>query len=211
MREVPDWLAQKLIAGVNALGANFDEAGMGDIGDASAIPRATLYYYFSGKADVLAFLLTTALSDLGERVARAAGSVTGTKASLGAVIEAELQYLEQNPATAQLLLANLGRAGKLPDIAVGIREAVQQPVEEILAAGISNRDLVDHDTDVSASALLGAVSVVGLRAVVLLGGIDVVQTADSLLALFWSGIVRPRRTGSPSSSRNAATAAREDE
>lgn len=192
MREVPVALADKLTAAADAYAASFEDVRMDDIAKASGIPRATLYYYFSGKEDVLAFLLRSMLADLRVSVTTAAETTGGTRTRLAAVVRAQLGHLAANPAAAQLLIANLGKAGKLPDIAAGIDDGFHGPVRQILRDGLQVRDVVDLDVEVAASALFGAVTVVGLRAILLEGGIDVDRVADALFPLFWSGIARPR-------------------
>lgn len=163
---------------------------MDDIAKASGVPRATLYYYFSGKEDVLRFLLGTMLADLRVSVAGAARSPGSVRARLDAVVRAQLGHLGENPSIGQLLIANLGKAGKLPDIAAGIDDGFHAPVREILAEGVRDGVLVELDLDVTATALYGAVTLVGLRCLLAQGRIDVDRVAKSLFPLFWSGIAR---------------------
>src|SRR3546814_10272062 len=63
-RQVPPGLADKLTSAAGGFAVAFDDIRMEDIASASGIPRATLYYYFAGKDDVLAFLLRSMLDDL---------------------------------------------------------------------------------------------------------------------------------------------------
>lgn len=169
----------------------FDDLRMEDIAAASGIPRATLYYYFAGKDDVLAFLLRAVLADLRVSVSAAVETGRDTRTRLAILVRAHLEHLGANPGASQLLLANLGKAGKLPDIAAGIDAAFHQPVRKILRDGIERGDIVEIDAETVASALFGAVTVVGLRALVLEGGIDVDRTAHALFPLFWAGLAEP--------------------
>ena len=191
MREVPSALAGKLAAAAGSYAAAFEDVRMDDIAQASGIPRATLYYYFSGKDDVLAFLLRSMLADLRVSVAAAAETEGDSRVRLAAVVRAQLAHLAANPAASQLLLANLGKAGKLPDIAAGIDEGFHQPVRGILRDGFQRGDIVDLDVEIATSALFGAVTVVGIRALVLEGGIDVEGATGALFPLFWSGLAKP--------------------
>ncbi|MEW6474258.1 MAG: helix-turn-helix domain-containing protein [Actinomycetota bacterium] len=50
----------------------YDETRMEDLAEATGAPKATLYYHFSGKEAILAWLLRSALSAVGEAVAEAA-------------------------------------------------------------------------------------------------------------------------------------------
>lgn len=191
MREVPDALADKLAAAADSYASSFDDVRMDDIARASGIPRATLYYYFSGKEDLLAFLLGSMLADLRVSVAGAAQSPGDTRVRLDAVVRAQLRHLGANPAIGQLLLANLGKAGKLPDIAAGVNDGFHAPVRAILADGVRDGILVELDVDIASTALFGAVTIVGFQSLLTEGRIDVDRVADALFPLFWSGMARP--------------------
>ena len=191
MREVPAGLAAKLTAAAGSFASAFEDVRMDDIAKASGIPRATLYYHFAGKDDVLAFLLRSMLEDLRASVAAAADINADTKARLAAVVRAQLAHLGANPATAQLLLTNLGKAGRLPAIAAGVDEGFHAPVRRILSDGVRAGALVDLDVELTATALFGAVTVVGFRSLVVDGRIDVDHVADAVFPIFWSGIARP--------------------
>ncbi len=189
VREVPETLADKLRAAAAEIGSSFDDIRMDDIAAASGIPRATLYYYFAGKDDVLAFLLQTALVDLAESASKAVDGPGDAAARLLAVIEAQLQHLADNPATSQLLIANLGKAGQLPDITARIAAGFHTPVRKLLEEGITDGTLrATEDPEVAASAFFGAVIVVGLRSLVVDGTVDVSRVTASLAPLFWHGI-----------------------
>ena len=54
-------MADKLLATAGELALSWDEVRTEDIAEASGIPRATLYYYFSSKDEILQFLLTRML------------------------------------------------------------------------------------------------------------------------------------------------------
>lgn len=161
---------------------------MEDVASASGVPRATLYYYFAGKDDVLAFLLQSMLDDLQVSVDTALGVDGDPHTRLRAAMSAQFGHLAANPAGAQMLIMNLGRAGRLGVISSGINDGFHAPVRQILADGISAGELVDVDLDVTATALFGAVTAVGLRSLVRTGTIDVDATTDRLFTVFWSGM-----------------------
>lgn len=162
---------------------------MHDIAEASGVPRATLYYYFPGKEEVLVFLLQSMLDDLRVSVAAAIDSTDGgIDARLNAVVRAQLAHLAANPGTGRLLLANLGTAGRLPTIAAGVDEGFHAPVRGLLSEAIADGLVRALDVEVVASSLYGAVTIVGLRALRLEGRIDVGRLGDAVLDLFWLGI-----------------------
>jgi TetR/AcrR family transcriptional regulator len=191
-RTVPGGLADKLTSAAAGFASAFDEVRMEDIATASGIPRATLYYYFAGKDDVLAFLLRSMLDDLRISVATALEAKGDTRARLDAVVRAQLAHLAANPAASQLLLMNLGRAGRLGQIASGIDAGFHAPVRHILTGGVATGELVDIDIEVTATAIYASVTFVGLQSLLVTGGIDVDGTADRLFPVFWEGVAAPR-------------------
>jgi AcrR family transcriptional regulator len=192
-RAVPDALARRLTAAAaGGFASSFYEVRMEDIAAASGVPRATLYYYFAGKDDVLAFLLRSMLDDLRVSVATALEAGGSARTRLQAVVRAQLAHLAANPATSQLLLMNLGRAARAGQIAGGIDAGFHGPVCEILRDGILSGEIGDVDVEVAATAVYAAVTIVGLQLLVAAGAIDVDGIADRLFPLFWSGLAAPR-------------------
>ncbi len=190
-RPVPERLATQLASGASGFAVTFDDVRMEDVAVASGIPRATLYYYFAGKEELLAFVLRTMLDDLEASVAIAQGRARDARGRLAAVVRAQLAHLAANPGASRLLLLNLGRAGRIGAIAAGIDAAFHAPVRQILIQGIEAGDLVALDVEVATTAVYGSVVAVGLQALLSRGGIDVDATAERLIALLWSGIAAP--------------------
>lgn len=198
MREVPAAMAVKLNTAANELLANFDDLQMHDIATAAGVARSSLYYYFANKDDVLAYLLRAMLEDLTTSTGTAAAGPGTPSERLGAVIRAQLEHLNNHPAASQLLIANLGRAGKLPDIAARVHQGFEEPVRRLLAEGVADgsfRPIADED--LGATALFGAVLVIGLRALVVEGHIDVDQVMERIGPMFWNGIAPSADTPPP--------------
>jgi len=192
MRPVPEEMAAKLEAAADSIGTSFDDVRIDEIAEASGIPRATLYYYFHGKDEILGFLLRSALTDL---VAAATDAVHGpgdAAERLRALIAAQLRHLRSRPGTSQLLIANLGKAGQLPEIAAQLDDGFHGPVRKLLREGIDDGSLRDvGDPEIVASAFFGAVTAVGLRGIVVHGAVRVEEIMASLTPLFWGGVAAP--------------------
>lgn len=189
MREVPAEMAANLHAASDRLLASFDNLQMHDIAEAAGVARSSLYYYFANKDDVLAYLLRSILDELTTATIDAASSPGSPSDRLAAVIRAQLEHLNQHPAALQQLIANLGHAGKLPDIAAQVNQGFEVPVRQLLAEGAADgtfRQLPDEE--LGATALFGAVLVIGLRALVVVGHIDVDRAMDMIRPMFWHGI-----------------------
>ena len=192
MREVPGEMAANLKEASDHLLADFDSVQMQDIAAAAGVARSSLYYYFANKDDVLAYLLQSMLGELTNATAHAVSGPGTPSERLVAVIRAQLEHLAQHPAASQQLIANLGRAGKLPDIAAHVNQGFEVPVRQLLAEGAADGTLRDlADEDLGATALFGAVLVIGLRALVVEGHIDVDRVMAMIGPMFWHGIAPP--------------------
>lgn len=166
----------------------FDAAKIDDVSQAIGVPRATLYYYFAGKEDILAFLLQSLLHDVASRVADAVVAGNAAVDRLRAVLEAQLEVLGSNPQTAQLLVANLGRAGRLTDIASGVDAAFHQPVRTLLAAGASDGSLRPVNVERTASAIFGVVVLVGLHELLVRGSLESEEVLADVEGLILRGL-----------------------
>jgi AcrR family transcriptional regulator len=189
VREVPAGVAAKLKAASDSFGASLDDLNMSDIAAAAGLSRSSLYYYFTGKQDVLGFLVRSMVDDLAES-SRAARAIAGDAPTrLRALIRAQLETLNAHVTTSQMLIANLGRARELPDIAARLREGFHDPVRRLLAEGAVDgtfRPLAD--TEVATTALFGAVLVIGFASFGLPGGVDVDAVIDSIAGMFLIGL-----------------------
>lgn len=163
---MPDGMREKVLAAADLI-ADFglDAAKMEHIAAATGVPKATLYYYFEGKEDILAFLFTEVLDEL-DRAVSAALQMPGTAAQrLGAAIAAHLGVYESYPAASRALQFDLGRAARMPVIAERTDAAFLDPVRRLLDEGATDGSIrpLDHPRLV-ATAILGAVTTVGLNA-----------------------------------------------
>ena len=202
MKRVPVELSERLLPAAAVFAARgFDETRVEDLARVTGIPRATLYYYFSGKEDILAHLLTGLLQQVAEAVAEAIDSPGSAIDRLDAVIRAQLRVLAANPDTCQVLLAELGRAGRLPDTAEAIEHAFHRPVHRLLDEGVRAGSMRSVPKDSAVSAIFGAVVLPGLHHLVLHGSLDADRVADEVLPLLLHGLAqsptarRPRRRG----------------
>lgn len=154
------------MAGVFA-GRGFDAVRMEDLVAATGVPRATLYYHFSGKEAVLEWLLRSTLGDLAHVVHDAVESPGDARQRLERVVRAVLGLMGRRPAACRVLIADLERAGRLPDIARGLTDAFHTPVIGVLAAGAADGSLRPvTDPGRVASAIFGAVTIPALQSLV---------------------------------------------
>ena len=194
VRQVPAKLASKLYGAAELIA----ERGLGDakideIADAAGIPKATLYYYFSGKDEILAFLLADMLELIAGEVGTAVAAPGTARERLESAVEAQLRVMLENPAVCRALVGDLGRATRLPELAMALQAAFHQPIEDLLAEGVSDGTLrkVAHPGGVALS-IFGAVTVAGLS-VAVEGPTndpakDAARTATSICDLLLNGL-----------------------
>ena len=193
MREVPSQIAARLSAAAELFAERgLNDTKIEDIAAATGIAKATLYYYFAGKEDILAFLMEEALREVTEDVA-AVVDTDGTGAQrLGGVITAQLRVMANRPAVCRALIGELGRAARIPVIADMIGTAYLEPVEKLLIAGSSDGSLVaQHDPRSAAIALFGAVTTSALTYLVTDKPLDEALVARTIQSILLEGL-RPR-------------------
>jgi AcrR family transcriptional regulator len=158
-------MEHKLMAAADLIAAHgLDATKMEDVAAATGIPKATLYYYFTGKEDVLAYLFHRVLGVVREVVTRAIAGPGPADRRLRRVITAHLQVFADYPTASRALQFDLGRAARLPDIASSVEASFVGPVTQLLRDGAADGSLrpVAHPRMV-AVALLGAVTTTGMH------------------------------------------------
>jgi AcrR family transcriptional regulator len=189
VREVPAAIAAKIPAAASVFAQHgFDDARIDDVARHVGVPRATLYYYFSGKEDILAFLLRSLLDEVATEVERSARIGGDGITRLTQILRAQLEILAAHPDTAQLLTANLGRAGRLTDIAAAVDAAFHGPVRAVVQAGIDDGSIHPVDVERTTSAVFGAVLHTGLHEIVVHGRLDPDDVLASVAAVVLRGL-----------------------
>jgi TetR/AcrR family transcriptional regulator len=165
MRQVPSSVAAKLAHAAELFAERgLEQVKIDDVAQVTGLAKATLYYYFAGKEDMLAFLLADALRSMADAVAIALDHEGSAAERLPRVIDAQLQVMREQPAVCRALLSELGRAGRIPEIAVAIQAAYYTPVATVLVDGAADGSLraVD-DVAEAVMAIFGAVTIAGLH------------------------------------------------
>lgn len=196
MRRVPDAIASKLMSAANRFATGFDDVRMDDIAQVTGIPRATLYYYFAGKDEILTFLMDALLADFSVRAAEVTVTKGLTRSRLLAFVQRYFELIESNPAAAQLIFVNLGRVGKLPDLVAAGDAAFVEPIRRMLEEGVQRGEVASIDVPTAATALFGAVTNVGTSALMIQDAeVDTERLAKDLVDLMWHGIGTTKKRG----------------
>jgi TetR/AcrR family transcriptional regulator len=117
--------------------------------------RATLYYYFSGRDDLLSFLLAEHTQHGGEAVRAAVRAGDGPEARLRAMVTALAEYLTSHPGTCAGLLGALGAVGRLGEVLQASDTWIAAPLREVLTQGRDAGVFAIEDPADPANAILG--------------------------------------------------------
>ena len=193
-REVPAQVAAKLYGAVEVIAENgLANTKIEEIAAASGVPKATLYYYFGGKEDILAFLLKDSLAFLAGDVATAAESPGTGRERLAAVVSVHIEHTLSNSGTSRALIGDLGRAARLPDLAAAVQRAFYDPVAAVLRDGAADGSLraVD-DPDEAALSIFGTVIMTGLIHAVVGTDRTPAEITAGVMGLLLDGLAPPR-------------------
>lgn len=189
MTTVPPSLAKRLRGAGSVFAARgFASARIEDVAHATGIPRATLYYHFRSKENLLAYVLQTQLDQLRDGVVAAVGVDAPVPERLRRVVHAVLAVMAADPAAARLIVDNLGGAGSLGDVVVALRSSFHEPVERLIAEGVTAGSLASVDPGSTAAAVFGAVVLTGLYFLVSDDSLDPVPATDQVCALVLDGL-----------------------
>ncbi|MFY1651431.1 TetR/AcrR family transcriptional regulator [Solwaraspora sp. WMMB762] len=127
-----------------------------DIAGMVGASRATLYYYFAGRDDLLTYLLTAHAHDGAQAVQASIDPTDPPAQRLRAMVTALAAYLSQHPGICAGLLSALGSTGRMTDVMAANDRWIAGPLRELLAeAGTVGAVTVD-DAANAANAILGA-------------------------------------------------------
>ncbi len=168
MRKLPAKLASQLYGAAELIAERgLDGTKIEDIAEATGIPKATIYYHLDGKNAVLEFLLGDLLDMIAGAVGVAVASEENARTRLEAAVQAQLGVMLEHPSLCRALVGDLGRATRLPELAAALRTAFYEPIEQLLAEGVSDGSLRQvADPGAVALSVFGAITLAGLSAAV---------------------------------------------
>jgi len=189
VKKPPDNLAMKLLEATDRLpeegGFDISIDEMARIVD---VPRATLYYYFSGKDDLVEFYMNDKLERAAVAIEKAAAIEGDLVVRLEAVLMAILESLGKYPRMCVELPAAAKGLESFQSVMANAERWVMAPVREVLIEGRATGVFDVVDPALTAVALMGALVQVGMFQVVSTGSIDVAATAEALVPQLLRGV-----------------------
>lgn len=155
----PPDLAQRLVDASEEVLRPGREMRLEDVAALVGSARATLYYYFSGRDDLIAFLLQEHVTAAAESVSAAAdpGQVPGAR--LRAAVTALAGFLGRHPGVCAGLLSFAGAAGQLRSVMAAKDDMLAAPLQAILGEGAAAGEFSIADATDAANAILGAIMI----------------------------------------------------
>ena len=165
MRPLPEQMRKKVLAAADLFAEQgLDATKMEDVAAATGVPKATLYYYFEGKEDILSFLFSEILEEVEKAIRRAVEGDGDAADRLTAAIEIHLGVFESLPMASRALQFDLGRAARMPQIAERVKSAFVEPVHDLLVEGAGDGSIHELDDPwLVATAILGAITTTGIN------------------------------------------------
>lgn len=157
MKPPPVDLAERLVNLSEELLRPEDPLRFEDIAARVGASRATLYYYFAGRDDLLAFLLVAHVEEGAAAMAAADPGSEPAQRRLRAVVGAAITYLGRRPRVCAGLLAAAGSAGRMSDVLEANDAHIAAPLRELIASGVAAGELAVQDPADATNAVLGAV------------------------------------------------------
>ena len=190
MKKLPDDLASKLLDASHQLpaGSGFD-VSVDEVARMADIPRATLYYYFSGKDDLVEFYMNDLMDRTRAAIQKAAASEGTTAERLANVMTAVIGAFAEYPKMCLELPGAIKGAEDHAALMANMDRSVMAPFREVLIEGKATGELELIDVEVAADAIMGALHLVSMKALVVKGTLDAQETADLVVPQLINGLV----------------------
>jgi len=157
MRKVPAQIASQLQNALPLIAEQgLEQTKIDEIADTSGVPKATLYYYFSGKEEILAFLFEDMLTAIADQATIAMGTEGNARQRLEHVVTTQIRLLVENQPLGAALIGDLGRVARTPSLIEALALAFYTPVENLLAEGVK-----DGSIRAIHNPLLGSMTIFG--------------------------------------------------
>ncbi len=148
----PPTLAERLVSASEEVLRPDREMRLEDVAALVGSKRATLYYYFSGREDLIAFLLTEHLAAAAQAIKTASDTQASPAERLRSAVAALVGFLGERPGVCAGLLSFAGAAGRMASVLAAKDSVVAEPILRILADG----PFEVGDARDATSAMLGA-------------------------------------------------------
>lgn len=190
MKKLPQDIREKLVKAVDELphGSGL-EVSIDDVAKITGVPRATLYYYFSGKDDLTQFFLNDLMDRTRTVIERASATEGTTQERLIAIMRALVGAFAEFPRMCLEMPSALKATDDHAEFLGNIDRTVMGPLRDALQQGVESGELEVSDVEVAAHALTGALHQVSIMRLVLTGTLDADEVSDLVVPQLMRGLL----------------------
>lgn len=157
MKTPPRELTARLLASAPELLRPEGVPRFEEVAELVEVSRATLYYYFSGQDDLLAFLLAAHVEEGAAAMAAADPGTGSQRDRLRAVMAAVVNFLAERPTVCSGLLSAAASGNRLREVLALNDTRIAGPLRDLVARGVTAGDFDVPDPADATNAILGAV------------------------------------------------------
>jgi AcrR family transcriptional regulator len=162
-----------------------------DIAATTGIPKATLYYYFEGKEQVLSFIFGVVLDAVGRAVASAVEGPGDAPERMGRLIKAHIRVFADYPRASQALQFDLGRAARFPEVVERSNSAFIEPVTALIVEGIGDGSFREElQPRLTAVGILGLINTTAMYVIARDVDVSLESVIDVISAFALGGLVK---------------------
>ena len=156
MKTPPDHLAARLYDASAHILRLESEVKLDEVATTIGVPRATLYYYFSGREDLTEYLLIRHLEAGSEVFAPVLSGESKPGDKLRALLLAMIGFLAENPGVCGGLLSAMGAGIGMQEVMTANERVIAAPLRDLLIQGRESGEFNFDDPADTANVLLGA-------------------------------------------------------
>ena len=187
MKKPPEDLAAKLLAASDQFQGTGLDVSIDDVAKAADVPRATLYYYFSGKDDLVSFFINDKLERVSTAIAKASAAEGTVVDRLRTVIKSVVAAMAEYPGLCIELPQAVSQSGRFDEVATTAERVVSAPLRELLIEGRATGELAVPDLTTATVALAGAIMHACMMRTMLDGSLEHEALGEQLASMLVDG------------------------
>lgn len=184
MKPIPADLSEKLMAAasVAATGPGLSMS-MDNLAKASGVPRATLYYYFSGKDDLVSFYVGTMMRRMRGAIAEGLAHDGTPTERIETIVRAVLRTFAEYPRMCLEMADAINDLDDHAQVMADMQVGLILPTVGIIEAGNRSGEFEVDDPTLAVVALTGALHQVANLDILTTGGLDAERRADQMVPM----------------------------
>ena len=190
MKRLPDDIATKLLNASSEFPESLGfDVSVDDVARISGIPRATLYYYFSGRDDLVQFYLNDLMDRTASAVEKAAASEGSTPERLSNIMRSVVGSFAEYPRMCIEMAAAFKASDDHVEFLTNIDRTVMVPLRRTLSEGTEAGELAIEDVEMTAAAIMGALHQSSLTKLIFTGKIDADEVTGVVVPMLMRGVL----------------------